>query len=111
MVAARSRMKHADSAAHSSGRKGGDSRVFEKPAMGVLQMMPMATDPTGHTSVVSCCEWDGIPLPVSFARRSARVTPVTETCFEGPLFRRSDFFHRRRNDRPGFDEHIVREPL
>src|SRR5262245_14498604 len=51
MVAARSRIKHADSAAHSSGRNGGDSRVFESPAIGVLHTMPIATDCT-QTSLV-----------------------------------------------------------
>ena len=29
---------------HSSGRSGGDSLVLEKPAVGVLQKIPMATD-------------------------------------------------------------------
>lgn len=43
MVSDRSRMKHADIAAHSSGRKGGDSRVFEAPLTGVLHMIATAT--------------------------------------------------------------------
>src|SRR6185312_1939606 len=43
MVADRSRMKQPEIAAHSSGRNGGDSRVFDWPARGVLQMMATAT--------------------------------------------------------------------
>src|SRR4051812_1238389 len=43
MVAARSRIKQADSVAHSSGRSGGDSLVFEYPGAGVLQKIPTAT--------------------------------------------------------------------
>ena len=35
-------MKHAEIAAHSSGRKGGDRRVFDKPLFGVLQQMASA---------------------------------------------------------------------
>jgi hypothetical protein len=35
-------MKQAESAAHSSGRSGGDRRVFECPGIGVLQKMPIA---------------------------------------------------------------------
>src|SRR4051812_18807188 len=42
MVAARSRMKQAESVAHSSGRSGGDSLVFEYPDAGVLQKIPIA---------------------------------------------------------------------
>ena len=37
-------MKHAESALQSSGRNGGDSRVLESPAAGVLQKIPTATD-------------------------------------------------------------------
>ena len=37
-------MKHAEMALQSSGRRGGDSRVFEKPAAGVLQKIPTATE-------------------------------------------------------------------
>src|SRR5205085_10116629 len=40
-------MKQAESPAHSSGRSGGDRRVFDRPAAGVLQKMPIATDRTG----------------------------------------------------------------
>ncbi|HET7381723.1 MAG TPA: hypothetical protein VFJ59_03950 [Pseudolabrys sp.] len=36
-------MKQAEIAAHSSGRKGGDSRVFDVPLIGVLQMIATAT--------------------------------------------------------------------
>ena len=36
-------MKQADSAAHSSGRSGGDRRVFDCPAMGALQTIATAT--------------------------------------------------------------------
>ena len=61
MVRGRSRMKQADSAAHSSGRSGGDSRVLDRPAAGVLQKMPTATDGTlgapilvTKSRVVSC---------------------------------------------------------
>ena len=43
MVAVRSRIKQAEIAAHSSGRNGGESRVFERPGAGVLQKMPIAT--------------------------------------------------------------------
>src|SRR5262245_2567228 len=44
MVRARSRMKQAEMALHSSGRSSGDSLVLEKPAAGVLQKMPTATE-------------------------------------------------------------------
>src|ERR1700704_1025479 len=43
MVAVRSRMKQAERSAHSSGRNGGDSRVFDCPGRGVLQKIPTAT--------------------------------------------------------------------
>jgi hypothetical protein len=36
-------MKQAEIAAHSYGRRGGDKRVFDKPAAGVLQMIATAT--------------------------------------------------------------------
>src|SRR5690242_11373663 len=36
-------MKQAESAAHSSGRRGGESRVLDWPGAGVLQKIPMAT--------------------------------------------------------------------
>ena len=36
-------MKQAEIAAHSSGRNGGDSRVFDAPLIGVLQVMASAT--------------------------------------------------------------------
>jgi hypothetical protein len=36
-------MTQADSAAHASGRSGGDNRVFDCPAMGVLQTIATAT--------------------------------------------------------------------
>jgi hypothetical protein len=36
-------MKHAEMAAHSSGRSGGESLVFECPLIGVLQMIATAT--------------------------------------------------------------------
>jgi hypothetical protein len=36
-------MKQAEMAAQSSGRSGGESRVFDCPGAGVLQKMPMAT--------------------------------------------------------------------
>jgi hypothetical protein len=36
-------MKQAEIAAHSSGRKGGESRVFDAPLIGVLQMIATAT--------------------------------------------------------------------
>jgi hypothetical protein len=54
MVAARSRMKQAESAAHSSGRSGGDRRVLEYPAAGVLQNIPMATVCTVAPLVCIC---------------------------------------------------------
>src|ERR1044071_8414631 len=44
MVAARSRMKQADSAAHSCAFSGGDSRVFDWPAAGVRQKIAIAID-------------------------------------------------------------------
>ena len=47
MVRARSRMKHAERALQSSGRRGGDRRVLEKPAAGVLQKIPTATELIG----------------------------------------------------------------
>jgi hypothetical protein len=37
-------MKQVDSMLHSSGRRGGDSLVLERPAAGVLQNIPIATD-------------------------------------------------------------------
>ena len=43
MVAATSRMKQAESPAHCSADSGGDSRVFDWPASGVLQTMATAT--------------------------------------------------------------------
>src|ERR1043166_105281 len=43
-------MKQADRPAHSSGCKGGQSLVFDRPAKGVLQMMPTAIDATGTPS-------------------------------------------------------------
>jgi hypothetical protein len=46
-VAARSLIKQAESAAQSSGRRGSDSRALERPAVGVLQKIPTATDRTG----------------------------------------------------------------
>ena len=36
-------MKQAESAAHSSGRSGGERRVLENPGAGVLQKIPIAT--------------------------------------------------------------------
>src|SRR3974377_807471 len=36
-------MKQAESTAHSSGRSGGDNRVFDCPSVGVLQTMAIAT--------------------------------------------------------------------
>ena len=36
-------MKQAESAAHSSGRSGGERRVLESPGAGVLQNIPIAT--------------------------------------------------------------------
>ena len=36
-------MKQREISAHSSGKSGGDSRVFDFPAMGVLQMIATAT--------------------------------------------------------------------
>jgi hypothetical protein len=36
-------MKQAEIAAHSSGRNGGDSRVFDAPLIGVLQTIATAT--------------------------------------------------------------------
>jgi hypothetical protein len=39
----KSLMKQADSAAHSSGRSGGDKRVFDCPAIGALQTIATAT--------------------------------------------------------------------
>jgi hypothetical protein len=36
-------MKHAEMAAHSSGRSGGDSRVLDDPLIGVLQIIATAT--------------------------------------------------------------------
>src|SRR5437588_6453264 len=50
MVAEMSRMKQADSAAHSSGCSGGARRVLDCPAAGVLQNRPTATDPTWRPS-------------------------------------------------------------
>src|SRR5215813_12086371 len=47
MVAERSRMKHAEMAAHSSERSGGDRRVLQSPVIGVLQTMATATDCIG----------------------------------------------------------------
>ena len=41
-------MKQAESAAHSSGRKGGDSLVLDRPLIGVLHMMATATVLTGE---------------------------------------------------------------
>jgi hypothetical protein len=43
MVRATSLMKQAEIAAHSSGRNGGDRRVFDCPAAGVLQTTATAT--------------------------------------------------------------------
>jgi len=43
MVRDRSRMKQADKAAHSSGLSGGDNRVLDFPAIGVLQIIATAT--------------------------------------------------------------------
>src|SRR5262245_43343227 len=43
MVAARSRMKAAESRLHSSGRSGGESRVLLRPTAGVLQNIATAT--------------------------------------------------------------------
>jgi hypothetical protein len=43
MVEATSRMKQADKAAHSSPRNGGESRVLDCPAIGVLQKIAAAT--------------------------------------------------------------------
>jgi hypothetical protein len=37
-------MKHAEMAAHSSGRSGGDRRVLHIPVIGVLQTIGTATD-------------------------------------------------------------------
>jgi hypothetical protein len=50
IVLARSRMKQAEMALQSSGRSGGDSRVLEKPAAGVLQKIATATEPMGLSS-------------------------------------------------------------
>jgi hypothetical protein len=36
-------MKQAEMAAHSSGRNGGDNRVFDAPGAGVLHMIATAT--------------------------------------------------------------------
>jgi hypothetical protein len=43
MVFDKSRMKHAEMAAHSSARSGGDRRVLDRPLAGVLQMIATAT--------------------------------------------------------------------
>src|SRR6185437_2509816 len=43
IVADRSRIKQLEIAAHSSGRSGGDKRVFDWPAVGVLQIIATAT--------------------------------------------------------------------
>src|ERR1700761_5218847 len=43
MVWDRSRIKQEEISAHSSGCKGGESRVFDLPASGVLQMIETAT--------------------------------------------------------------------
>src|SRR3569833_729751 len=50
MVRARSRMKQDEMAAHSSGANGGDSRVFDLPGIGVLQMMATAMGFIGSNS-------------------------------------------------------------
>src|SRR5258708_37181206 len=44
MVLEISWMKQAEMPAHSSGRSGGDNRVFECPGRGVLQMIATATE-------------------------------------------------------------------
>src|SRR5260370_19340211 len=44
MVLEISWMKQAEKPAHSSGRSGGDNRVFECPGRGVLQMIATATE-------------------------------------------------------------------
>jgi len=41
-------MKQLEIAAHSSGRSGGDRRVFDVPAAGVLHTMAMAMRVIGH---------------------------------------------------------------
>ena len=51
-------MKQREISAHSSGRSGGDSRVFDFPAMGVLQIIAAAT---------------GFMLLSSYAAASARI--------------------------------------
>src|SRR5690242_16459797 len=70
MVLARSRMKQADSAAHSSGRNGGESLVLEKPAAGVLQKMPIATDCTVAPQVYlrQRCTGSEVPSPHKASR-------------------------------------------
>src|SRR5262245_18613454 len=76
MVAATSRMKQADSAAASSAERGGDSRVFDWPACGVLQTMATATVLTAISR--TCCHlgrsWRGgrtvVLSPKSPIRRS-----------------------------------------
>ena len=70
MVGGRSRMKQAESAAHSSGRSGGDSRVFDFPGAGVLQTMATAMVP--HVDGSLSGHDDGAPARCSQIEEQVR---------------------------------------
>ena len=82
MVAATSRMKQAESRAQSSGESGGDSRVFDWPAIGVLQTMATATVFTALKLRIPAIVHDGAAgyLPLKGGGRRAVTRRVGVNC-------------------------------
>ena len=72
MVAATSRMKQAESPAHCSAVSGGDSRVFDWPAIGVLQTMATATVFTASISRIPAIRADAGDPPKPWYYRQNR---------------------------------------